>query len=129
MIRKIKPDLQKAVSLKNMAKITWKRLEETDKMKYPSNTLKDYYDSIHELLEAITLQEGVKIKGEGAHQELIDYVARKHHLPENERLFLQQIREYRNKISYEGFAVDPEFMERNDEKIKRILEKLFRIIE
>ena len=128
MIRKIQPDPQKAASLRNMAKITWERLEETDKMKYPSNTLKDYYDSIHELLEALTLQEGIKVKGEGAHQELIDYVVKKYSFPENERIFLQQIREYRNKISYEGFMIDPEFMERNDAKIKVILKKLFRMI-
>ena len=128
MILKIKPDKQKAASLKNMAKITRERLEETDKMKYPSNTLKDYYDSIHELLEAITLQEGIKIKGEGAHQELIDYVVEKYSFSENERIFLQQMREYRNKISYEGFTIDPEFMERNDAKIKAILKKLFRMI-
>ncbi len=45
-------------------------------MKYPSNSLIDYYDVIHKLLEVLTISTGIKIKGEGAHQELIDYVAK-----------------------------------------------------
>ena len=72
----IKTDKQKAESLKKMAEITLRRLEEIDKEKYPSNTLTDYYDVIHKLMEAITVAEGVKIKGEGAHQQLIDYIAK-----------------------------------------------------
>jgi len=51
---------------------------------YPSNTLIDYYDIIHKLLEAITLKAGVKARGEGAHQELIDYVAKQHNIDEDD---------------------------------------------
>lgn len=53
MMRRIRPDRHKAESLKKMAKITLQRLEETDTAKYPSNTLTDYYDIIHELMEAL----------------------------------------------------------------------------
>ena len=73
MITKIKPDKQKSESLKKLAEITLERLNKTSIEDYPSNTLLDYYDVIHKLMEALTLNEGVKIKGEGAHQELIDY--------------------------------------------------------
>lgn len=74
MIIKIKPDKQKTEALKKMAGVTLDRLGKTEIEKYPSNTLLDYYDIIHKLLEAIASKEGIKIKGEGAHQELIDYV-------------------------------------------------------
>lgn len=72
MITKIRPDKQKAESLRKMAEITLERLKKTDMEEYPSNTLLDYYDIIHKLMEAIALKEGTKIKGEGAHQELIE---------------------------------------------------------
>lgn len=64
------PDKQKALSLKGMAKITLERLESTDKARYASNTLTDYYDIIHKLLEAMSALDGIKIKGDGAQQSL-----------------------------------------------------------
>src|SRR3989338_5582348 len=102
MIVKGKHDQQKSESLKRMAEITLERLGNTDMGKYPSNTLLDYYDTAHKLMEALILKEGIKIKGEGAHQELIDYVARQRKIDEQMRQFLQQMRDYRNQISYEG---------------------------
>jgi len=123
MIIKIQPDKQKSQSLKEMAKITLERLESTDTTKYPSNTLNDYYDIIHKLMEAITMLEGVKTKGEGAHQELIDYVS-KRLFDEGTRTFLQQMRDYRNRISYEGFMVNKNYIEINKKKIEMIIKKM-----
>jgi len=125
MIIKIKPDGQKAESLKLMAEITLERLSKTDIEKYPSNTLLDYYDTIHKLMEALVLREGIKIKGEGAHQELIDYVAGQHVFDEQTRQFLQQMREYRNSISYEGFMVHKNYISLNKKKIARTIDTLF----
>lgn len=120
----IKSDKQKAEALQKMAEITLKRLEETDKEKYPSNTLTDYYDIMHKLMEATTLQEGIKIKGEGAHQQLIDYVAKKKNLNEQDRLFLQEMRGIRNRISYEGFMVNKNYISLNIKEIKGIIDRL-----
>lgn len=77
MIIKVHPDIQKAKSLREMAVITLERLKETDKEKYLSNTLTDYYDIIRKLLEALTSLDGIKVKGEGAHQLIIDYACEK----------------------------------------------------
>ena len=128
MILKIRPDKQKSESLINMAKITLERLQSTDIQKYPSNTLKDYYDIIHEIMESLTLKNGIKIKGEGAHQELIDYISKQYKFTEQERIFLQQIRDYRNRISYEGFMININFISNNENKIKTIIEKLLKEI-
>jgi hypothetical protein len=65
MIIKVKPDEQKSESLKKMAEVTLERLNRTNMEEYPSNTLSDYYDVIHKLMEALTIKEGVKSKGEG----------------------------------------------------------------
>ncbi len=125
MIIKIKPDKQKTEALKKMAGVTLDRLGKTEIEKYPSNTLLDYYDIIHKLLEAIASKEGIKIKGEGAHQELIDYVSKQHNFDEQIRLFLQQMRDYRNRISYEGFTISKNYILLNREKIINIIDKLF----
>jgi len=128
MILIIKPDKEKAKSLKNMAQTTIERLKETNTSKYPSNTLKDYYDVIHELMEAISLTKGIKFKGDGAHQELIEYIVKEYNFSEQERIFLQQIRDYRNRISYEGFMINENFIISNDKKIQEIIDKLSNLI-
>ncbi len=107
-----------------MSSLTLERLNKFDTLEFPSHSLIDYYDSIHQLLEAITALQGVKIKGEGAHRELINYVA----LSEGERRFLQNLREKRNKIAYEGFNITKEWLENNEEKIIAVIKKLQSIL-
>jgi len=124
MKTKIMPDRAKANSLLTMAKTTLERLKETDKNKYPANTLTDYYDALHKIMEAITSAEGTKFRGEGAHQELIDYICRNYKKNESIRIFLQELRDYRNRIAYEGFAVTIEYIKTNSEKIERIISEL-----
>ena len=124
MLLKIQPDKQKAKALMEMARITLERLNKSDKETYPTNTLNAYYDIIHKMMEALTSLEGVKIKGEGAHQELIEYVCKQHGLGEAIRQFLQELRDYRNRISYEGFMIKPEFIKNNSNKIESIITKL-----
>ena len=124
MITKISPDKQKSESLRKMAEITLERLAKTETEKYPSNTLVDYYDAIHKLLESILLVQGIKVKGEGAHQELIDFMAKQGKIDEPTRQFLQEMREYRNRISYEGFVVHMNYIKLNKTKIMGIIKHL-----
>jgi hypothetical protein len=116
--------MQKAEALRKTAKMTLERLKTTDQEKYPTNTLNDYYDIIHKLMEALTLEEGIKFRGEGAHQELIDYVCENNKLGGQNRQFLQQMREYRNRISYEGFSVNADYIRQNKTKILEIISRL-----
>ena len=125
MIIMIQPDKQKSHALKIMAEVTLERTNETDVSKYPSNILVDYYDIIHKLLEAITIREGIKIKGEGAHEELINYVAKNHGLDEQTRQLMQQMRDYRNRISYEGLMISKNYVLLNEKKIKELIEWSF----
>jgi len=127
MILKIRPDIQKSKSLVEMAKITLQRLNEINLYKYPTNTLIDYYDSIHKLMEALSLKEGIKIKGEGAHQELIDYTCKKYKFNESDCSFIQEIRDFRNRIFYEGFMISEDYLKMNFERINRIIKTLEQI--
>lgn len=128
MITNVKPDKQKSASLKKMAEITLERLSKTEVEVYPSNTLLDFYDAIHKLIEALTLEEGIKIRGEGAHQKLIDYIAKQNKIDEQTRQFLQQMREYRNRISYEGLMIHQNYISLNKKKIQEIIKHLFELL-
>jgi len=128
MILKIMPDKQKSKALIEMARITLERLNKTNIYQYPTNTLTDYYDIIHRLMESLTLSEGIKIKGEGAHQELIDYISKKYKFDESVRIFLQEIRDYRNRTAYEGFMINSDYIKANIERINEIIEKLNRLL-
>ncbi|MBI2141656.1 hypothetical protein HYU16_04520 [Candidatus Woesearchaeota archaeon] len=116
--------MQKSQALRKIAEVTLERIKDTDIDKYPSNILVDYYETIHKLLEAITSIEGTKIKGEGAHQELIDYVTKNYSLDEQTRQLLQQMRDYRNRISYEGLMINKNYILLNEKKLKEIIELL-----
>lgn len=128
MIIKISPDNQKSKALVEMAKITLERLNKTDIYEYPSNTLTDYYDIIHKLMGALTLSKGIKIKGDGAHQELIDYVCKTCILNESIRIFLQEMRDYRNRTAYEGFRIDKNYFSNNIKKIEEVLAILGKLL-
>jgi len=121
------PDKAKAKALLKMAKTTLARLSETNKNKYPANTLTDYYDALHKIMDAIASSEGIKFKGEGAHQELINYICRTHKQKESTRQLLQELRDYRNRITYEGFAVTNNYIQTNSGKIDAIISILIQL--
>ncbi|MFA5887487.1 MAG: hypothetical protein WC852_02145 [Candidatus Nanoarchaeia archaeon] len=125
----IKPDIAKAKSLRETSIITLNRLKETDMEKYPSNTLKDYYDIIKGLMEALLYIEGVKMKGESAHYETIEYACEKYKLGESARVFLQEMRDYRNRFSYEGFNVQESYIRLNKKKIDEIITILLKLVD
>lgn len=125
----IKPDPAKAKSLKEISVITLARLKDTDIEKYPSNTLKDYYDIIRGLMEALLYLKGIKMKGEYAHYEVIEYACKEYGLGESSRRFLQDMRDYRNRISYEGFNVQKSYILLNLGRINTIIQTLLNLIE
>ena len=114
--------------MKKVAETTLERLRKTNMEEYPTNSLIDFYDIIHNLMEAITLKDGIKAKGDGSHQELIDYVASKYSIGEQNRRFLQEMRDNRNRISYEGFMISKNYIINNKEKIIEIITKLFEVL-
>lgn len=123
-MRKVRPDRQKAKALQSVAQQTYKRLSQTNSSLYPTNTVIDYYEIIRKLIEAICCLEGVKFEGEGAHKQSIEHICKRKKVLESERIFLQQLREYRNRINYEGLFVSEEYILRNKKRIESIIRKL-----
>lgn len=126
---RVTPDKQKAISLQKSSEITLKRIRDTDINKYSSNVLKDYYDVIHGLFEALSSLHGVKFSGEGAHEQLINYVCSQCKFEEKNRVFLQELRTYRNRISYEGFFVEADYVLRKKEFIEAIILQIDHILQ
>lgn len=129
MITRTARDKEKASVLISMSRTTLERLKQTDKEKYPSNTLTDYYEIIRKLMEALNILDGIKVKGEGAHIEIINLVCKDYNFPESDREFLQQLRDYRNRIAYEGFYVNADYIKLNSKRIEKMIATLIRISE
>ena len=55
-------------------------------------------------MEALVFLEGIRLNGEGKHQKIIDYTCNEYKLGESVRLFIQELRYYRNRTSYGGFC-------------------------
>lgn len=128
-MRDVSPDPEKARSLKKMSEKILERVKETDKERFPSQVLRDYYDAIRQLMEAVASLHGVKSEGLGAHQQLIDWFVDEYNLSENKRQFLHQIRKHRNRFEYEGLFVKKGYIERNLHKFKEIIGILNRILD
>ena len=123
-IIEIKPDKEEARALKKMANQTLSRIAETDKKKFSTQVVKDYYDVIHYLLEATSVASGKKVKGRGAHAELISLICEKHDLNTEIETFLQNLRKFRNRIAYEGFSMEADYLKRNENKMEKVIDKL-----
>lgn len=122
---KITKDKEKAKSLLKMAETKEKMLAMTKK-EFSSPITEGYYDVIKELITAILCIDGYKTL---SHKTLIKYLE-KHYkeFTEYEISFMDKLRVIRNKISYDGFFVEPDYLERNEATIKIIMQKLKEII-
>ena len=66
-MRKVSRDKSKASSLVAMSVEIIERIETTDKERFPSQVVRDYYDVVHQLFEALASLEGLKFDGQGSH--------------------------------------------------------------
>lgn len=66
------------------------------------------YDILLELIRAELMKEGFSTTGVAAHEATIAFLQTKN-WPENNILFLDQLRRFRNEIVYEGGSVDEKY--------------------
>ena len=77
----------------------------------------------------VLLLDGYKTYGEGAHRKLIEYIQSNYKaLSEYELSLIDDLRITRNKISYDGFFVEKDYIERKIKDIREIIGKLKGII-
>ncbi len=125
-VRKVRPDREMAKSILKMIEIRMKALELKNKEEFASLVVEDYYEIIKEAITALMAVEGYKTL---SHEVLIGYL--KEFFPQfsdSEIALVDHFRQLRNKIAYRGFFVTPDFVERNEERIKEVALKLIQIL-
>lgn len=126
---KITPNKEKAQSILKMVDTTIEMIKVIDIEKFSSNVTKEYYDVIRELLSVILLLDGYKTYGEGAHKKLIEYLQSNYkEFNAYEISLIDDLRIKRNKIAYDGFFVDKDYIERKLKDVQEIIGKLRGVI-
>lgn len=126
-IIKIKPDKEKARSILKMTSLIEERITKQDASKMAALILSDYYEIIKELITAILLVDGYKTL---SHKDLVEYIKINYkEFTMQEISFLDNLRILRNRIAYEGFFVEPSYLERNEKLAKGLIAKLRNILE
>jgi len=129
MVR-VTPNREKAMSIMKMVRSTIEMTGEIDQYKYPSHVTKEYYEAIRELMSVILILDGYRTYGESAHVRLIRYMKINYQeLTPQDIMLVEELREIRNRVAYDGFFVDVDFLERKKGRILDILTRLSAIAE
>jgi len=119
---KITPDKERARSILKMVSLLEERMGNQDKLKMSALIVADYYEIIKELVTAILLASGYKTL---SHKNLIGYLKEKYaQFSGNDLSVLDDLRILRNRIAYEGFSIEPSYLNRNESLFKNIIKKL-----
>jgi hypothetical protein len=125
-VRRVRPDKEMARSMLKMIEVRMRMMESVSREDFASLVVEGYYEVIKETLTALMALDGYKTL---SHEVLVGYL--KEFFPqfsESEVLLVDHLRQLRNKISYMGFFVDPDYLERNERRIKEVVEKLLSIL-
>ena len=124
---KITPDKEKARNILKMVSLIEERIKEQNRIKMSALIIADYYEIIKELITAILLTDGYKTL---SHKDLIDYIKEKYlEFNTYEISVFDDLRILRNRVAYEGFFVEPSYLNRNEVNFKKIIHKLKSVIE
>ncbi len=123
---KITPNIEKAKSILKMVQTTLEMIKSINISKFSSNVTKEYYDVLRELISVVLLLDGFKTYGEGSHKKLIEYLQLNYN--EYEISIIEDLRVKRNKIAYDGFFVQEEYIKSKINEINHIILKLNEII-
>lgn len=119
---KITPDKEKAKNIIKMVALIEERIGKQDKKKMAALIIADYYEIIKELITAILLIDGYKTL---SHIDLINYLERKYsEFSKYEISILDDLRILRNRVTYEGFFIEPTYLTRNEASFKTTIQKL-----
>lgn len=125
-IRRVRPDKEMAAAILKMIDVRIKALAILDKREFSSLVAEGYYEIVKEALTALMILDGYKTL---SHEVLIGYL--KEFFPEfteHEVMLADRLRQVRNKIAYKGFFVAPEFIERNENDMKKLVAKLVELL-
>jgi uncharacterized protein (UPF0332 family) len=126
-IRNVEKDNEKIESIKKMSKARQKVLQNIELDEETASIIAaDYYEVIKELLIALLLKNGLKSDN---HECLVSYFKYKFPEYEYEAGVIHQLKEARNRITYDGVFIKKDYILRNKIEFENIIKMLFKILE
>lgn len=126
-IKKVKPDNEKINSIIRMCNIRLKVLKQIKIDKETASVIaSDYYEVIKELLTALLLKNGLKSDN---HECLISFFKQNFPEYEYEANIIHQLKNIRNRVSYDGIFVKKEYIETNKLEFEHIIKLLNKLLE
>ena len=121
-IKKIEPDNEKIESIRKMCRV---RLRVVGQVAIDDETAsvvaEDYYEIIKELLVALLLKNGLKSDN---HECLISFFKNSFYKYEFEARTIHQLKDVRNRVSYDGIFVKKEYITSNKLEFEHIIQLL-----
>ncbi|PIN76150.1 hypothetical protein COV18_00865 [Candidatus Woesearchaeota archaeon CG10_big_fil_rev_8_21_14_0_10_37_12] len=125
-VNKQRADFEKAKALLKMTALREQRTHLTPLPQFTTLLAEEYYEIIKELITAIMSVDGWKTT---SHELLIGYIAKFYpEFTNSELALLDQLREMRNDIAYRGVMINPEYLERNQDNIHAVIQKLKQVL-
>jgi len=126
-IRNVSPDIDKINSILKMCSVRLKfaRKQEIDD-ETASLITEDYYEIIKELLTALLLKNGFKANN---HECLISFLKVNYPDLEYETGIIHELKNIRNRISYDGIFVEKQYLVSNKLEFEHIIDILKELIE
>ncbi len=125
-IRKVEVDVERINSILKMCSV---RLRVATDIKLDNETAsiiaEDFYEIIKELLTAVLLFAGFKSDN---HECLIAFFKKSYPEKEYEACIIYELKRIRNKINYEGFFIEKNYIEKNKLEFLHIIQFLTEII-
>lgn len=125
-IRKVEVDIERINSILKMCSV---RLKVTTQIKLDNETAsilaENYYEIIKELLIALLLFARFKSDN---HECLIAFFKKSYPEKEYETNIIYELKRIRNKINYEGFFIEKDYIERNKLEFLHVIQFLEDII-
>lgn len=119
-------DKEKAISLMNLVALREKNIKSFNKKEFITLIVEGYYEIIKELITAIMAIDGYKTL---SHELLVGYLAKFYkEFSIFEINLIDQLRKTRNDIAYRGLMINSEYLDRNEDTILKIIQKLKEII-
>jgi hypothetical protein len=120
-IYKTIPNPKRAQQLRKMALIRKEFWQQSTEEKFISLQTEGYYEIMKELVLAKMYEDGFNCTN---HVCLFLFAKKQEFITEREFLVLDNLRKIRNNMSYRGFFVVKEYMERNKPFFEKIIKKL-----
>jgi len=132
IVRKCSADRQRAEFLLNESALSFEGLRERiEKMgideKNANSIIKDCYDILMEMMRAKLLIDGYNASGLYAHEAEVSYM-QEMGFSDGEVSFLNELRYFRNSVTYYGKILDEEYAKKVLEFLNKIYPKLKRMV-